>query len=48
LAVAELLYTEVKNPKVVITDYINITNKYAGRKPSKFVNGIISKILKAT
>ncbi len=46
LAVAELLYVEVKNPKVVIQDYMNITNKYAGRKPTKFINGIISKILR--
>jgi len=48
LATAELLYTKVKNPKVVIKDYMNITYKYAGSKPSKFVNGIISKILKAS
>uniref|UniRef100_A0A7C5SWH6 Transcription antitermination protein NusB n=1 Tax=Thermocrinis ruber TaxID=75906 RepID=A0A7C5SWH6_9AQUI len=47
LAIAELLYAKVKNPKVVIKDYMNITNKYAGSKPSKFVNGIISKILSA-
>jgi transcription termination factor NusB len=26
---------------------MNITYKYAGSKPSKFVNGIISKILNA-
>ncbi|NAZ23596.1 MAG: transcription antitermination factor NusB, partial [Thermocrinis sp.] len=48
LATAELLYAKIKNPKVVIKDYMNITNKYAGSKPSKFVNGIISKILKAS
>jgi transcription antitermination factor NusB len=48
LATAELLYAKIKNPKVVIKDYMNITYKYAGSKPSKFVNGIISKILKAT
>jgi N utilization substance protein B len=47
LAVAELLYAKIKNPKVVIKDYMNITYKYAGSKPSKFVNGIISKILNA-
>jgi transcription antitermination factor NusB len=47
LAVAELLHAKVKNPKVVIKDYINITYKYAGNKPSRFVNGIISKVLKA-
>jgi transcription antitermination factor NusB len=48
LATAELLYAKIKNPKVVIKDYMNITYKYAGSKPSKFVNGIISEILKAT
>jgi len=48
LATAELLYAKIKNPKVVIKDYMNITYKYAGRKPSRFVNGIISKVLKVS
>jgi N utilization substance protein B len=46
LAVAELLYTEVKNPETALKDYINIAYDYAGNKPSKLVSEIISKIFK--
>jgi N utilization substance protein B len=46
LAVAELLYTEVKNPETALKDYINIAYDYAGNSPSRLVSETMFKILK--
>ncbi|WP_448583797.1 transcription antitermination factor NusB [Thermocrinis sp.] len=44
LAFTELLYIKVKYPLLAISDYLKITAKYAGKKPAKFINGVISKL----
>ncbi|WP_448587685.1 transcription antitermination factor NusB [Thermocrinis sp.] len=44
LAFAELLYLKVKHPITVISDYLRITTKYAGKDSTRFINGVISKL----
>jgi len=44
LIFAELLYIKVKYPVLVLSDYLKITTKYAGKIPAKFINGVISKL----
>jgi len=44
LAFTELLYVKVKYPVLAISDYLKITSKYAGKKPVKFINGVISRL----
>ena len=46
LAVTEFLYIGVKKPKQVLSDYLKMSIKYAGSKPTRFINGVLAKILK--
>ena len=46
IALAELLYISAKNPKVIISDYIKLAQKYAGKNCVKFVNGILGRVLR--
>ncbi len=46
LAVTEFLFIGVKKPKQVLSDYIKMSIKYAGSKPTRFINGVLAKILK--
>ncbi|MFN4013389.1 MAG: transcription antitermination factor NusB [Aquificaceae bacterium] len=46
IALAELLYISVKNPKVAILDYIKLAQKYAGKNCARFVNGILGRVLR--
>jgi len=46
IALAELLYISAKNPKVIISDYIKLAQKYAGKNCVKLVNGILGRVLR--
>ena len=45
-ALAELLYVAPKTPKLVVSDYVKIAHKYAGKKCATFVNGILGHVLR--
>lgn len=46
IALAELLYLPVKNPKVIVSDYVKLAQKYAGKNCAKFVNGILGRVIR--
>ncbi len=46
IALTESLYLSVKNPKVIASDYVKMTEKYAGKNGARFVNGIIGRVLR--
>lgn len=46
VALAELLFLSPKNPKVIISDYVKMAEKYAGKNCAKFVNGVLGRILR--
>ncbi|RMH00316.1 MAG: transcription antitermination factor NusB, partial [Aquificota bacterium] len=46
VALTELLYIKPKNPKLVVYDYVRLSQKYAGKKSAKFVNGILGRVLR--
>ncbi len=46
IALAEIIYIGLRNPKLEVSDYIKLAQKYAGKKSTKFVNGIIGRVLR--
>lgn len=45
VAVTEFMFLRVKRPGEVLSDYIKITVRYAGKKAAKFVHGVLAKII---
>ncbi len=46
IALAELLYISSKNHKLIVSDYVKLAQKYAGKSCAKFVNGILGRVLR--
>lgn len=46
VAIAEILFIGTKKLNLTIYDYVKLTLKYAGKEPTKFVNGILGKVAK--
>ncbi len=46
IALAEFLYVGVKNPKLTVSDYVKLAQKYAGKKSARFVNGILGRVVR--
>ncbi|ADC89899.1 NusB antitermination factor [Thermocrinis albus DSM 14484] len=46
VALTELMFLKVKNPKQAIFDYVKLTLKYAGKTPARFVNGVLGRFLR--
>ncbi len=47
LGVAELVFMNPPDPGRAFNDYIDLVRKYADRRASRFVNGILSRIYRA-
>ncbi len=45
IAVTEFSFFNIKKPKEVLSDYIKITVKYAGKNAARFVHGVLAKIV---
>jgi N utilization substance protein B len=48
LAIAELIYDKTVPPKVVINEAIEMAKNYGGENTSKFINGVIGTIYRAS
>lgn len=46
IAIAEILFIGTKKLNLTIYDYIKLALKYAGKEPTKFVNGLLGKVAK--
>ncbi len=45
VATTEFMFINIKRPKEVLSDYIKITVKYAGKNSARFVHGVLAKII---
>ena len=46
VALAEILYIKPKNPKLLVYDYVKLSQKYAGKNSVKFVNGLLGRVVR--
>ncbi|MCS7171322.1 MAG: transcription antitermination factor NusB [Aquificaceae bacterium] len=46
VALAEILFILPKNTKLIVYDYVQIAQKFAGKNCAKFVNGILGRVVR--